>query len=74
MITSLPIMTEAIDHSLLDRFIKDFILQILAMMVEQERMESKRRQAQGIALAKVKEHYQGRPFYVCWGYFNNDFL
>ncbi len=61
MITSLPIMTEAIDHPLLDRFIKDLILQVLAMMAEQERMESKRRQEQGIALAKAKGHYRGRP-------------
>lgn len=45
----------------MDRFIKDLILQILAMMAEQERMESKRRQQQGIALAKAKGHYRGRP-------------
>jgi DNA invertase Pin-like site-specific DNA recombinase len=31
------------------------------MMAEQERMESKRRQQQGIALAKAKGHYRGRP-------------
>src|SRR5699024_8736121 len=48
IITSLPIMSEAIGNPLLDKFIKDLIIQILAMIAEQERSESKRRQAQGI--------------------------
>lgn len=61
IITSLPIMSEAIGNPLLDKFIKDLIIQILAMIAEQERSESKRRQAQGIALAKTKGVYKGRP-------------
>ena len=61
IITSLPIMSEAIDNPLLDKFIKDLIIQILAMIAEQERTESKRRQAQGIAIAKEKGVYKGRP-------------
>ena len=61
VITSLPIMAEAIGNPLLDRFIKDLIVQILAMISEQERTESKRRQAQGIELAKQKGVYKGRP-------------
>ena len=52
IITSLPIMAEAIGNPLLDKFIKDPIIQILAMIAEQERTESKRRQAQGIKIAK----------------------
>jgi len=52
IITSLPIMAEAIGNPLLDRFIKDLIIQILAMIEEQERTESKRRQSQGIEIAK----------------------
>ena len=52
IITSLPIMAEAIGNPLLDKFIKDLIIQILAMIAEQERTESKRRQAQGIMIAK----------------------
>lgn len=40
---------------------KDLIVQILAMIAEQERSESKRRQAQGIAIAKAKGVYKGRP-------------
>ncbi|WP_271401154.1 recombinase family protein [Salinicoccus roseus] len=61
IITSLPIMSEAIGNPLLDKFIKDLIIQILAMISEQERSESKRRQAQGIAIAKAKGVYKGRP-------------
>lgn len=61
IITSLPIMAEAIGNSLLDKFIKDLIIQILAMIAEQERTESKRRQAQGIKIAKANGVYKGRP-------------
>lgn len=61
IITSLPIMSEAIGNPLLDKFIKDLIIQILAMIAEQERSEFKRRQAQGIKLAKSRGVYKGRP-------------
>ena len=61
IITSLPIMAEAIENPLLDKFIKDLIIQILAMIAEQERTESKRRQAQGIKIAKANGVYKGRP-------------
>ncbi|MDH6365835.1 DNA invertase Pin-like site-specific DNA recombinase [Enterococcus sp. PF1-24] len=61
IITSLPIMAEAIGNPLLDKFVKDLIVQILAMIAEQERTESKRRQAQGIKLAKERGTYRGRP-------------
>jgi DNA invertase Pin-like site-specific DNA recombinase len=61
MITSLPMMNEAIGNPSLDKFMKDLIIQILAMISEQERNESKRRQAQGIKVAKEKEVYKGRP-------------
>ncbi|MCU2215803.1 recombinase family protein, partial [Enterococcus faecalis] len=61
IITSLPIMAEAIGNPLLDKFIKDLIIQILAMIADQERTESKRRQAQGIKIAKANGVYKGRP-------------
>ena len=61
MITSLPMMNEVISNPLLDKFMKDLIVQILAMVSEQERNESKRRQAQGIQVAKEKGVYKGRP-------------
>ena len=61
MITSLPMMNEVIGNPLLDKFMKDLIIQILAMVSEQERNESKRRQAQGIKAVKEKGVYKGRP-------------
>ena len=61
MITSLPMMNEVIGNPLLDKFMKDLIIQILAMVSEQERNESKRRQTQGIKVAKAKGVYKGRP-------------
>jgi len=61
MITSLPMMNEVIGNPLLDKFMKDLIVQILAMVSEQERNESKRRQAQGIQVAKEKSIYIVRP-------------
>ncbi|MDO0981151.1 recombinase family protein [Staphylococcus hominis] len=61
MITSLPMMNEVIGNPLLDKFMKDLIIQILAMVSEQERNESKRRQVQGIQVAKAKGVYKGRP-------------
>ena len=61
MITSLPMMNEFIGNPLLDKFTKDLIIQILAMVSEQERNENKRRQEQGIKVAKEKGVYKGRP-------------
>lgn len=58
IIASLPIMAEAVGNPLFDRFIKDLIVQILAMIAEQERTESKRRQEQGIKIAKMNGVYQ----------------
>ena len=54
-------MNDEIGNSLLDKFMKDLIIQILAVISEQERNESKRRQAQGIQIAKKKGVYKGRP-------------
>ncbi len=64
-----PVLQEALNflrmgvvgNPLLDKFMKDLIIQILAMVSEQERNESKRRQAQGIQVAKEKGVYKGRP-------------
>lgn len=61
IITSLPLMAEAIGNPLLDKFIKDLIIPILAVIAEQERTEFKRRQAQGIKIAKSNGGYKARP-------------
>ncbi|WP_255446556.1 hypothetical protein [Bacillus sp. JAS24-2] len=44
---------------MLDSLVKDLILQLLAMNMEKERTESKRRQVQGIKITKEKGGYQG---------------
>ena len=64
MITSLPMMNEVIGNPLLDKFMKDLIIQILAMVSEQERNESKRRQAQGIKVAKEKGYIKDGHYYT----------
>lgn len=61
IITSLPMMNEIVGNELFDKFLKNSIIQLLAMISEQERNESKRRQAQGIKVAKEKGIYKGRP-------------
>ncbi|MBC1482052.1 recombinase family protein [Listeria sp. FSL L7-1509] len=61
LVTSVPLLSEPLADPLLDKFVKDLILQLLAMIAERERTESKRRQAQGIAIAKEKGVYKGRP-------------
>lgn len=61
LVTSVPLLSELLADPLLDKFVKDLILQLLAMIAERERTESKRRQAQGIAIAKEKGVYKGRP-------------
>ena len=64
MITSLPMMNEVIGNPLLDKFMKDLIIQILAMVSEQERNENKRRQAQGIQVAKEKVYIKGIRYFI----------
>lgn len=61
LVTSVPLLSEPLADPLLDKFVKELILQLLAMIAERERTESKRRQAQGIAIAKEKGVYKGRP-------------
>ncbi|WP_430534923.1 helix-turn-helix domain-containing protein [Listeria rocourtiae] len=61
MVMSMLLLSEPIGDPLLGCFVKDLILQLLAMIAERERTESKRRQAQGIAIAKEKGVYKGRP-------------
>ena len=64
MITSIPMMNEVIGNPLLDKFMKDLIIQILAMVSEQERNESKRRQTQGIQIAKEKVYIKDDLYYI----------
>jgi DNA invertase Pin-like site-specific DNA recombinase len=60
-ITSLPMLSESFDNPLLDNFVKDLIIQILAMIGQQEREEMIRKTKQGVAKAKAKGRMKGRP-------------
>ena len=51
-------MAEAVGNPLFDRFIKDLIVQILAMIAEQESTQSKPPQEPGIKIAKINGVYQ----------------
>ena len=57
MITSLPMMNEVIGNPLLDKFMKDLIVQILAMVSEQERNVDKHK----VFKLRKKIVYKGRP-------------
>lgn len=49
---------------LLDKFMKGLIIQILAIVLEQERNKSKCRKEQEIKMAKEKCVYKGLPFII----------
>ena len=51
-------MNEVISNPLLDNFMRNLTIQILIMPSEQERNESKRRQAQGIRIVEEKNVYR----------------
>lgn len=61
VVTSLPMLTEKFENPLLDTFIKDLIIQILAMIGQQEREEMIRKTKQGVARAKAQGRMKGRP-------------
>ena len=53
--------TRAGENSLMGRFIADVVLQILSFVAENERVNIRTRQAEGIALAKARGVKFGRP-------------
>ncbi|QBO37376.1 recombinase family protein [Periweissella cryptocerci] len=60
IVTSMPILNQEIGDPSMQKFIRDMIFQMLAWIAERERTESKRRQAQGIAIAKAEGVYKGK--------------
>lgn len=61
-IISMPILdTDKKEPTLMEQFLKDIILLILAFTAEQEYINIKRRQAEGIAVAKEQGKQLGRP-------------
>lgn len=58
---------------LLGSFISDLILQVLSFVAEQERKNIKKRQAEGIAVAKAKNVKFGRPAFVAPDNFEEEY-
>ena len=58
MITSLPMMNEVIGNPLLDKFMKDLIVQILAMVSKNEKVNVDKHK---VFKLRKKSVYKGRP-------------
>ncbi|MER2132880.1 MAG: hypothetical protein ABS896_10735 [Carnobacterium inhibens] len=61
MILNLPILNQELSNPSLQKLIRNMIVQLLSWRVDNEREESKRKQRQGIEIAKKKGYYKGRP-------------
>lgn len=61
-VLDMPLLdTRQNDKTLDNRFIADLVLQILSYVAQKERENIKKRQAQGIAVAKAQGKHLGRP-------------
>lgn len=61
IVLNLPILNQDLGDPLLQKFVRNFIIQLLSWTAENERLESKRKQLQGIKIAKENGVYKGRP-------------
>lgn len=61
IVLNMPILNQNLGDPLLQKFIRNFIIQLLSWVAESERLESKRKQIQGIKIAKENGVYKGRP-------------
>ncbi|MDN5371731.1 MAG: hypothetical protein PWR19_777 [Carnobacterium sp.] len=61
MILNLSILNQELSNPSLQKLIRNMIVQLLSWRVDNEREESKRKQRQGIEIAKKKGYYKGRP-------------
>jgi len=60
-VLDMPLLDTTLHKDLLGTFISDLILQVLSFVAEQERNNIKKRQEEGIAVAKAKGKEFGRP-------------
>jgi DNA invertase Pin-like site-specific DNA recombinase len=60
-ILNMPILNQDLGDPNLQMLIRNMIIQILSWASQNEREEIKRKQKQGIVIAKEKGHYKGRP-------------
>ncbi len=64
VVLDMPLLdTRSTENNLIGKFISDIVLQILSFVAENERENIKRRQAEGIKLAKQRGKKFGRPSY-----------
>lgn len=67
--------TTAMDNELLSRFLSDIVLQVLSFVAENERTELRKRQAEGIAIAKAQGKYKGgKPKKIDEDLFNSNLV
>lgn len=61
IVLNLPILNQEMGDPNLQKLIRNMIVQLLSWTAQNERAEIKRKQRQGIEIAKRKGHYKGRP-------------
>lgn len=60
-VLDMPLLDTSKNKDLLGTLISDIVLQLLSYVAEQERANIKKRQAEGIAIAKANKKHLGRP-------------
>lgn len=71
VVLDMPLLdTRTESKNLVGKFISDIVLQILSFVAENERENIRKRQAEGIRLAKLQGKHLGRPKYVLPTNFN----
>lgn len=65
MVLNLPILNQELGDPSLQKLIRNMIVQLLSWTAENEREEIKRKQQQGIEIARKKGYYKGRPLKYC---------
>ncbi len=64
-VLDMPLLDTRVEgKNLVGKFISDIVLQILSFVAENERENIKKRQAEGIKIAKLKGKHLGRPKFI----------
>ncbi len=64
-VLDMPLLDTRVEgRNLVGKFISDIVLQILSFVAENERENIKKRQAEGIKIAKLKGKHLGRPKFI----------
>ena len=72
LVIDFPLLDTRVEaNNLVGKFIADIVLQILSFVAQNERENIKKRQAEGIKIAREKGIHLGRPKYVLPDNFND---